>query len=143
MSSSAKSLSANPRKRQGRSCCLVTAFAVAGGATLIASPAENASLMLTLSEQGFAPVTVTDTGNTGTVSYFGSYGGFSTNVVIGVSNQFSAPTPTAAQIQVQSVEVTSTTAGTTPQTLAVTVSDSGFTFPATGPYARSTTTAAA
>ena len=88
------------------------------------------ALTLTLSEAGFSPLTVTDSSNSGALSFFGTYGDFQTNFIAGLSNKLSTPTPAAATLQIQSINVKNTSAGGTTNTLTLTLSDDGYTFPA-------------
>ena len=100
--------------------------AVAAGLGLAAASRSDAALTITLSEPGFAPVTVTDTGNTGTVSNFTSYGTFNViDVEVAVSDRLQSPTPAQATLQVTAI-LEGTTAG---GTLSITTTDSGYTFP--------------
>ncbi len=94
-------------------------------AALAAAPARGA-LVLTLSEPGFASVTGVASGSTDT--FVGTYGTFTTDVVIGFSN---SSTPAGSgQIQIQSLDVTNTSS-TGGNALTITFSDNGFTFPGT------------
>jgi hypothetical protein len=107
---------------------LVAAAAVSAGLLGMARPA-HAALMLTLSEAGYAPVTLTDATNTGSLSYSGSYGDFSTNFVIGYTNQLTGAGP-VANLQIESLDVTSLT-NSGAKTLTVSLDDPGYTFPGT------------
>lgn len=107
-----------------RRICL--AGAIAASAMFVSS--AKAALTLTLSETGFAPSTLTDSGNTGQVTFNGSYGDFSTNIVVGSSNKLD-PTPgPLAQLEIQTLDITKVgNAGS--KTLTVTLTDDGYTFP--------------
>jgi hypothetical protein len=111
----------------------LAAAAIAGGAALAGGRQANASLTLTLSEPGFSPQTYTDTTDTGAISYFGDYGTFSTNFVVGESNKLTGGVTTGvASLQIESLNVVSLGLGSgTPETLTVTLSDNGYTFPGT------------
>ncbi len=87
----------------------------------------DGALTLTLSEPGFAALTVTDAANTGTISYVGSYGTFQTSFTAGLSDRLTSSS-TDATLQLQSLDVKSTSTAATPLTL--TLSDDGYAFPA-------------
>ena len=116
-----------PKLRQSRlflvgACAGVAGFAGVGRA--------GAALTLTLSEPGYTSMTVTDAANTGALSFFGSFGDFQTNFIAGLSNKLSSPTPAAATLQIQSIDVKNLSTGGTKDTLTLTLSDDGYTFPA-------------
>jgi hypothetical protein len=118
------------RKQFGLSSFRLVAATVVGVAATAGVRPADAALTLTLSEPGFAPQTFIDTGNTGGVSYFGTYGTFSTNFIVGESNKLVNPT-SVASLQVESLNVVSLGSGGTTSTLTVTLSDNGYTFPGT------------
>jgi hypothetical protein len=101
------------------------------GAILLQTGQAKAALMLTLSETGFAPFTVVDSGNTGSLSFIGTYGDFQTNFVAGISDKLTTPPPPGATLQVESIDVKNlSTAGVT-KTLTLVLTDDGYTFPTT------------
>ena len=106
-------------------------FSVAAASIGIAGIAyrADAALSVTISEAGFAPMTQTDTANSGEVQFSGPYGDFSTNFVIGVTNELNGTQP-VANLQVESLDVTSQS-NSGPKTLIVTLTDPGYTFPGT------------
>jgi hypothetical protein len=112
--------------RQTSNRRLAAAGTVAFATVAFGRPA-GAALMLTLSEPGYAPVTFTDTTNSGGVSYFGTYGTFSTNFIVGESDKLDAG-QTVGNLQVESLNVTNI-ANTGTSVLTVTVSDNNYAFP--------------
>ena len=98
------------------------------GCALSASSTAKAALALTLSEPGYTPFTRTDTLNTGSVSFIGTFGDFQTNFVVGLTNQVTG-TGATANMQLQSLNVKSLASAGTQNTLTVTLTDNGFTFP--------------
>jgi len=93
----------------------------------------SAALTLVLSETGVAspptPITVTDTTNSGTVSYEGTFGAFTTTLDFGFSNKLTATGLTQATLDVTSIDVSNVGTPGTYATLVLTLTDSGFTFP--------------
>jgi MYXO-CTERM domain-containing protein len=106
---------------QSKGRALVVAGALIGGLT---AASARAALTLTLSEPGFAPVTGTASGNTDT--FFGSYGDFSTNIVVGFTN--SATPSAAAELQIQTLNVINNNQTGT-KALTISLTDTGYTFP--------------
>ena len=106
-------------------------FQLGAAATLALFSVNQAkgNLMLTLVETGFAPVTVIDTLNTGALSFFGTYGDFQTNFVAGVSDKLNSPPPSAATLQIQSINVKNLSSAGLTKTLSLTLTDDGYTFP--------------
>jgi hypothetical protein len=90
-----------------------------------------ASLILTISETGFATFTATDVGNTGAISFFGPYGDYQTNFVGGLSDKLTSPTPGAATLQIQSLDVKNLANGAASKPLTITLTDDNYTFPST------------
>src|SRR5262245_532685 len=82
-------------------------LAIAGVAGLVGAQSAHAALILTLTEAGHAPVSVSDTLDSGQVTFFGTYGDFSANIVVGFSNITTGDQSTAF-LQLQSLDVTNT-----------------------------------
>ena len=99
----------------------VSALALVAG---LSAGQAKAALILTLSEPGYAPVTGVVSGNTD--SFIGSYGDFTTNIVIGFTNS-GTPSP-LAELQVQSLDVTKNSTSAA-EVLTITTTDTDFTFP--------------
>jgi len=109
----------------GRGFSAVLMAGCAAALALTASSARGA-LTLTLSEPGYAPVTGTVSGSTD--AYVGSYGDFTTDVVVGYSN---STTPgSLGELQVQSLNIVDSAAGSgVSKALTITFTDNDFTFP--------------
>jgi hypothetical protein len=104
----------------------MSAATVAGGVSSV-----RAALTLTISEPGFAPVQVTDAATPGQVSYLGSYGTFSTDIEVGLTN-INTPTDSSAYLQLKSLDVTNEASTGAAADLTVTLAEStAFTFPGT------------
>jgi hypothetical protein len=89
--------------------------------------AARAALTLTLTEPGFAPQQYTDAVTPGQVSFFGSYGSFTTDIEIGLTN-INTPTAPTAYLQIQSLDVTNNSSSA--NDLTVTLAETTpFTFP--------------
>ena len=88
---------------------------------IFATPA-NATLVLTLNAGGTNVVTVTDTANTGSVSYFGALGAWLFNITGGVSTKTGANAVT-------SLDLTSLNVSGGAGTLIITLTDNSFTSP--------------
>ena len=88
---------------------------------IFATPA-NATLVLTLNAGGTNVVTVTDTANTGSVSYFGQLGSWLFNITGGVSTK-------AGANAVTSLDLSSLNVSGGSGTLIITLTDNGFTSP--------------
>jgi len=103
---------------------LLTAAASAGLG--ICASQANAALTILLSEPGFASVPFVDSGNTGTVSNFTSYGTFKIiDLEVAVSDKLQSPTPTQATLQITAIIESNTSGGT----LTITTSDNQYGFP--------------
>jgi len=114
------------KKMQNRTIKKSLAMAAGTAALSLFASHANAALTITLSEAGYAPFTVTDTGNTGeTETGYISYGTFRGNIDVATSNKLASPTPSEAILQLTGL-LTSNTAG---GTLTITTSDTGFAFP--------------
>jgi hypothetical protein len=110
---------------------MVLTGAVAGLGLAAGIRSSNAALILTATEPGFAPITATETGNTGQVVLSGPVGDFTTNIVIGYTD-INSPTSGSAQLQVESLDVENISGATGTKTLTVTLQESTpFTFPGT------------
>ena len=87
----------------------------------------NAALSITVSEAGYAPLTITDSSNTGEaqVGYNVSYGTFKGNIEVATSNKLSSPTPSEAILQITALLTSNTASGT----LTITTNDTAYSFP--------------
>jgi hypothetical protein len=108
--------------------------AVAAVAGLVGnSRSADASIVLTLSEPGFAPLVMTAPTSTGLVRITQAYGSFDTNFDFGLTNEVSSSSP-FAYLQIQSFEVDNAvgTNGSAPSFATLTVDlqvTDAFTFP--------------
>ncbi|MDB5301012.1 MAG: hypothetical protein JWO87_2675 [Phycisphaerales bacterium] len=112
-------------KRLGLKCATGLVLGAAA-ASFLAPTSADASLVLVLSEPGFATVTVPD-GGTGSIHYLLPYGDFSADITIAKSN--SPGNPTGGLISLQSNFLTNTSNHAA--TLSLSVADVNFAAPNT------------
>jgi hypothetical protein len=113
-------------------CAIVAGLLLA--ATYCARSTQ-AALTLVISEPGAAvppaPITVTDMTNSGNVSYNGTFGDFQTTLDFGYSNKTTASGAQQATLEITSIDITSLASSGNAETLVLTLTDNGFTFPGT------------
>lgn len=102
--------------------------------SMFAVAPARAVLTLTISEPtdpSLAPVVEMDNANTGSLSYFGSYGDFEANFIVGLSDKESGGVGQAATLDLTSLNVVNLSNSGT-KTLMITVTDDGYSFPSAG-----------
>lgn len=113
---------------------LVTAV-LAMCALLGAAQEANASFQLRLEQAGCAPVTITDNGpgdshpTVGAITFIGPYCTFDVNTTNGVSKPVVGNGSSQAEMDLNSLNVSSSTGGA----LEITLADTGYTFPSVNP----------